>query len=183
TRNTVFSCFPPSFSPWGRVAASPVSKLQIHLLLKIGHPAWQRVTQVYINRIVVRRFRRVRSQEPRVTIQPLILTHQVHRSVTRIAPDRLVEAERDFLNGFVLAIRRSRVAVANQGRLACRRVDRGIAPNVYAAVVGIQLPVLNSRLETVHGAAGVNQTDSGVGTDNEIGRLTEKVAAAAVAPV
>src|SRR5215831_11012798 len=58
--------------------------------------ARQRVAEVEVNSVVVRRLRRVQGHEPGIAHQVLVLAHEVERAVLRVFPEGLVEAEADF---------------------------------------------------------------------------------------
>src|SRR5208337_5138315 len=94
---------PPSFSLAGTAfGPSPVAIDA----LEARHAARQRITDVEVDGAVVGSFG-AGADVPRVTRQVLILTDHIDRAVARIGPNGLIETEGDFLNGLVLAVRRT----------------------------------------------------------------------------
>src|SRR5271165_139654 len=73
--------------------------------LEARHATRQRVSDVEVDGAVVGLVRRTCSVVPGIARQVFILADQIDGAVARAAPNGLVEAERDFLNGLVLAVR------------------------------------------------------------------------------
>src|SRR6266404_361427 len=85
-------------------------------LLDRWRSARQRIANHHIHRIVVRSLGPAGGHIPRHAIHILILSHQVESAVLGVLPEGLVEAEGHFVDGAVLAVGRSRVAIADASR-------------------------------------------------------------------
>src|SRR5579862_2952676 len=99
----------------------------------------QRIAEVEKDRVQMRRFRRIRRHIPRVTLLPEVLTHEVDRAVLRIAPDRLVETEADFVERAVHAVGGTGIAITDQAAVG---IARRVPSNEDVAPVCIQQPLL-----------------------------------------
>src|SRR5580658_5353948 len=120
----------------------------------VGLVVWrlsrQGVPQVHENQVVVSVPWRARRHIPRIAEQVRVLEDEAQRSVVRILPERLVETERAFLDGPVLAVGGFRIAVADK-RVLGSRADSHIPADVVATVVGEEQRVMGGVLETIKG--------------------------------
>src|SRR5947209_8685910 len=98
------------FSVWDFIALSPFD----NLLLRRRRCARQRVTQVEHQHVEMRVVGLSHRDEPGIAGQPGVLTHQIDGAILRIFPERLIEAESDFLNRTVVAVRRTSEPVAGR---------------------------------------------------------------------
>src|SRR5579871_673219 len=83
---------------------------------EIRHRARQRVPNVEVDSVVVRRLATTLTghEIPGRTPQIFILPHHVDGAITRVSPHGSVESERTFLDGTVVAVRRTFETVSDQ---------------------------------------------------------------------
>ena len=121
-----------------------------------------------------------RRNEPGIPQEVGVLQKRRYLPVFGIAEKSLVPAASDFLCGAILAVRRSRIAVANKrGSVG---IQGRVAADEDSAIIGIENRLAQRPFKTVHGGTGVDRRGGAVGAENEIGRLAVQVPARAVAP-
>ena len=85
----------------------------------------------------------------------------------------LVEAERGFLDGPVLAVGRSRITVADE-RVLVGGVDGGIFPDIVPAVIRIEQRVVQGVLETADRGGGVQRRRAAIRPHDQVGRVSRR---------
>src|SRR5215471_10565065 len=141
------------------------------LIFNCGRAARQNVAKIKPNRALMRVLWRAGRHCPGIAEEVRILHHLLKRAVPAVPPNRMRPARRNFLDAPVLAVRRSRISIADIRRLV--RIEGRVPANVDAAVIDIRCELSKRHFEARHGRSRMHEGRTAVRADDEVRRSAE----------